>query len=231
MATLPDGLAALALEVDGSGIEEHQIQMGEQVPPPREQLFFDEVLVGSGREGRRASLLVFRRNFAQPSHGPVEMVQAQLAGAFYGVAVLPPLGSAVAAGREEAMQHGEKDGPLNGKLEAAVFQQSGQDLADGAGFPKTLEDRGRADPGASSGDGLATGMSAEDRKFFGEGSERLDESVEFASSQKFIETPEAEQDALFHLAAVAHIIDDQEISSGTVGLSANEQSIAPMSPS
>jgi hypothetical protein len=74
-------------------------------------------------------------------------------------------------------------------------------------------------------------MSTKNRQLFREPPERLDERIEFAASQKFIETPEAEQDALLDLAVDALIIDDQEIGSGTVGLSANEQSGAPMSPS
>ena len=159
------------------------------------------------------------------------MVQAQLVDPVDGVVLFPLLGGTVAAGSDEAMQHGEEDGPLDGKLEAAVFQQSGQDLADRAGLPQALEDQGRADPSAVSDDALAASMSAENCKLFGEPPERLDESVKFAACQKFIKAPEAEQDALFHLAVDAHIVDDQEISSGTVGLRANEQSSAPMSPS
>ena len=158
------------------------------------------------------------------------MVQAQLLDALDRVVVFPLPGGAVAAGSEEAMQYGEEDGPLDGKLEAAVFEQSGQNLADRARLPQALEDQGWADSGASSGDGLAASMSAQDRKLFGEPSERLDESVECAGSQKFIETSEAEQDTLLDLAVDAHVIDDQEIGPGTVGLSANEQSGAPMSP-
>src|SRR5450759_1990651 len=231
MATLADRLAPLALEVDGSGVEEHQIQTGEQVPALREQFLLNQLLGSARHEGRSPVLLIFRQNSSQPSHGPVEMVQTQLAEAFDGVVVFPLLGGTVAARREEAMQHGEEDGPLDGKLEAAALQPSGQGLADRAGFPQTLEDHCRTDPGASSGDALTASMSAENRQLFREPPERLDERIEFAGSQKFIETTEAEQDALLNLAVDAHIIDDQEISSGTVGLSANEQSGAPMSPS
>jgi hypothetical protein len=73
-------------------------------------------------------------------------------------------------------------------------------------------------------------MSAENRQLFGEPPERVDQHIEFAGSRKFIETSEAEQYALLNLAVDALIIDDQQIGSGTVGLGANEQSGAPMSP-
>jgi len=94
------------------------------------------------------------------------MLQVQTADAGDGVIVLPLLGSAVAAGREEAMQHGEEDGPLDGKLEAAAFQQGRQDLVDRAVLPESLEDQSRPDPGAAGGDALAPCMGAEDGKFF-----------------------------------------------------------------
>src|SRR5450631_1821154 len=102
------------------------------------------------------------------------MVQAQLVDPVDGVVLFPLLGGTVAAGCEEAMQHGEEDGPLDGKLEAAVFQQSGQDLADRAGLPETLEDQARADVSAVSDDALAASMSAENCELFGEPPERLD---------------------------------------------------------
>src|ERR1035438_9459487 len=141
------------------------------------------------------------------------MVQAQLVDPVDGVVLFPLLGGTVAAGREEAMQHGEEDGPFDGKLEAAVFQQSSQDLADRTG----LEDQGGADPSAVSDDALAASMSAENCELFGEPPERLDEIVEFAACQKFIEAPEAEQDALFHLAVDTHIVDDQHRGAGSRG--------------
>jgi len=52
-------------------------------------------------------LLVFGRT-SPASHGPVDLVQLQIANAVDGVVVLPLLGGAVTARREEAMQHGEE---------------------------------------------------------------------------------------------------------------------------
>jgi hypothetical protein len=72
-------------------------------------------------------------------------------------------------------------------------------------------------------------MSAENRQLFGEPPERLDERIEFAGSQKFIETPEAEQDALLNLAAHPLVIHDEQIRSGSVGLRAYKQNGTPVS--
>ena len=74
-------------------------------------------------------------------------------------------------------------------------------------------------------------MSAENRQLFGEPPERLDEAIELATRQKFIQATEAKRDALLDLAGDPHVVDDQQINSGTVGLSANEQGGDPMSPS
>ena len=76
----------------------------------------------AGGERRGPVLLGFRKHLSQPGHGPVELVQAQIAGAFDGVVILPLLGGTVATGCEEAMQHGEEDGPLDGELEASAFE-------------------------------------------------------------------------------------------------------------
>ena len=73
-------------------------------------------------------------------------------------------------------------------------------------------------------------MSTEDRQLFGEPAERLNERIESAGGQKFIEPTEAKQDSLLDPSLDPHVVDDQKISSGTVDLSANEQSGAPMSP-
>src|SRR5664279_941126 len=114
---LADSLASFALEVDRRGVEKHDVQIGKQVAASREQRLLDEVLVGAGSERRGPVLLVFWKNLSQPSHGPVEVVQVQTADAFDGVVVLPLLGGTVAAGREEAMQHGQEDGPLDGEFQ------------------------------------------------------------------------------------------------------------------
>jgi len=51
------------------------------------------------------------------------------------------------------------------------------------------------------------------------------------TGEQLIETTETVQDALLYLAVYPLVIDDEQISAGTVGLGANEQLGAPMSPS
>jgi hypothetical protein len=126
-------------------------------------------------------------------------------------------------GADRRCKKGEKDGPLDGKLKAAVFQQSGQNLVDWAGFPESLEDQSRTDPGAAGGNTLAPDVSAEARQLFREAPEWLDERIESAAGKKFVQASEAEQHALLHFAIDPLVIREQEISAGTVGLSANEQ--------
>jgi hypothetical protein len=56
VAVAADRLAALALEVDRGRVEEHQLDVGEQVPPPREQLLLDQVLARAQLEHRGVDL-------------------------------------------------------------------------------------------------------------------------------------------------------------------------------
>jgi hypothetical protein len=63
------------------------------------------------------------------------------------------------------MQHSKEDGALDGKFEASVFEQSGQNVIDRACLPETLEDQGRPDPDTVSHDAVALSMGAEDGEF------------------------------------------------------------------
>jgi len=83
------------------------------------------------------------------------VVQVQIAGAVDGIVVLPLLGGAVAAGREEAMQHGEEDSPLDGEFKAPVREQGRKDFVDRARLPEPVEDQRRPDPGTVSDDTVA----------------------------------------------------------------------------
>src|ERR1039457_7422697 len=151
---LADGLASLTLEVDRCGVEEHDVQIGEQVTTPSKQRFLDEVLVGAGSKWRGSVLLGTGKNLSQPGHGPVEVVQVQIGDPFDRVVVLPLLGRTVASRCKEPMQHGEEDGSFNGELKAAAFEQGGQDLVDWVGLPEPLKDQGGAGPGAWGGGGV-----------------------------------------------------------------------------
>ncbi len=76
-AALADVLAAFALEVDRGGVEEHQLEVGEQVAAVGEQVLLDAVLGAAGGEGRLARLLVVGQLLAEPGHGPVQVVELQ----------------------------------------------------------------------------------------------------------------------------------------------------------
>jgi hypothetical protein len=74
VTALTDGLAPLSVAVDRRSVEEHQIQLGEQIAALGEQSLFDEVLVGAGRKRRSATLPILRQHLSQPGHGPVQML-------------------------------------------------------------------------------------------------------------------------------------------------------------
>ena len=161
----------------------------------REQRLLDEVLVRAGSERRRPTLLIFRKDLSHPGHGPVEVVQVQIADTPDGVVVFPLLGGTIAAGGEEPMQRGKEDGRLDGKLEAPVCQQGRQDLVDCAVLPESLENHVRPDPGAVSGDAVAPRTGAEDGQFFGEPPKRLDQRVKLAAGQQLIQPAETKHDS------------------------------------
>src|ERR1035441_6374764 len=81
------------------------------------------------------------------------------------------------------------------------------------------------------GEAAGAGMRAEEAQLFGEPRERLHQRVELAAGEEFVEAAEAGQDALLHLAVGPDVIDGKQVGSGTVGLGADEQGCAPVSPS
>src|ERR1035438_4242207 len=79
--------------------------------------------------------------------------------------------------------------------------------------------------------GTSSGSNARTGKTPPPDAQRLDQRVEPAAGQQFIEAAETKQDALLDLAVHPLVIHDEQIGSGTVGLRTNEQVGAPMSPS
>ena len=73
-------------------------------------------------------------------------------------------------------------------------------------------------------------MGAEHGEFFREPAEGLNQYVELAAGQQLIQAAETVQNTLLDLAVDPHVVDDEQVGSGTVGLRANEQIGAPMSP-
>ena len=103
----------IALEVDGGGIEEHQLKVGEEVTSMGEQLLFDPVFDAPGGERRLALLLVLGQLLAESGHDPVEVMELERITPF-DLVVRPPLvGGSVAAGCEQAVQDSQEDRPLS----------------------------------------------------------------------------------------------------------------------
>ena len=120
VAELAQTFPAFSLEVDRRGVEENELEIGEEIAAVGEQIFLDSVLDATGSEWRFVLLLVVGQHLTQPSHGPVEMVQLKRVTALDLIIPLPFVGGSITAGDEETMQHGEKDGSLDVKLEAAT---------------------------------------------------------------------------------------------------------------
>jgi len=127
------------------------------------------------------------------------------------------------------VQDGEEDGPFHRELEVPLSQQGEQDFVDGTELPEALKNEGRADLGGASGNALAAGVGTEDGEFLREAAKRVEEGIDVATGEEFIEAAESMQDALLDLTVNPLVVDDEEISAGTVGLSANEQGGAPVS--
>lgn len=117
VASLPQGFAAVALEIGRCGVEKDQLQPGEQVASMGEQLFFDPILDTSGRERRLVFLLILGQFLAEPSHGSVEVMELERLAALDLVVLLPFVSGSIAPGGEQTMEDGEKDGPFNVELE------------------------------------------------------------------------------------------------------------------
>ena len=76
-AALADVLAPFSLEVDRSGVEEDELEIGEEVAAVGEEILLDPVLDASGCERRLVLLLIVGQLFTQPGHGPVEVMELQ----------------------------------------------------------------------------------------------------------------------------------------------------------
>ena len=127
------------------------------------------------------------------------------------------------------MQDGEENSPLERELEVPLAQQREQDLVDRTRLPEALEDKRRADPGTAGCDALAAGVCTENGEFLREAAKGLEKGVQVSTGEKFIQAAEAMKHSLLDLAVNPMVVDDEEISAGTVGLSANEHGIAPVS--
>ena len=80
------------------------------------------------RGHQRPTGLLRRRQFlTEPGHGAVEVMQLQPRDAVDAVVLTPLLAGTVRAGHHQPVQHGQEDGTLDGKREAASGEQFVQD--------------------------------------------------------------------------------------------------------
>ncbi len=103
MATLADGFAPLSLEVDAGGVEEDQLEIGEQITPVGEQPLLDQILGASRGEGCLVRLFRAGQLLPEPGHGPVEVVKLQNLTSFDLIILFPLVSGSITTRVEETM--------------------------------------------------------------------------------------------------------------------------------
>ena len=146
VAALAEALPAGAGERQRGRVEEHHREFAEQVAPAREQLLLDAVLDRARGERGGAALLLGGEFLAEPSHGAVEVVEAQAVHTGDVVVGEPRLAGPVRARDHDPVQHGGEDGALDRELEAASGQEILDDGAAAGLLPQPPEQKGRAGP-------------------------------------------------------------------------------------
>src|SRR5512143_2190688 len=221
-AALADVLAALALEVNRCGVEEDQLQVGEEVPAPGEHLLLDPVLDAAGGERSLVLLLVLGQFLTEPGHDPVEVVELQGFTPVDLVVRLPRVGGPVAPGGEEAMEHRQEDRPLDVALEAASVQE----LLDSPWAPRLspepLEDEGGSDAAGGEGRELSLGVSGEEEDGLSQPSARDQQGVELTTLLQLVESSQGGDDPLAGPSILPAVLNDLEIGAWAGGLGAEE---------
>ena len=142
LAVLTEGVATVAGEEQRGGVEEHQVERGEQVAASSEQLLLDEVL-DAPRRGRIG--LAFPERLAEPAHRAVQMLQLERFGAVDGLVPAPLKRAAVGARDHETVQHGHEHRALDIEMMVAGGEQLAHDLLAAGLTPQPFEDQRRAD--------------------------------------------------------------------------------------
>ena len=219
LAAPPERLATLAVEVEGGGIEEHQVEVVERVASSREQPLLHQVLDRPRRPG--ASLLVGQL-LTQPGDRPVQVVQVDAVEPGNPVALRPLVAGPVGAGDAQPVQHAGEDRPLHRELEPALCQQP-LDHRPAAGLaPQTLEDQRRADAPAVDQKPIAITQGGQHQGGFGQAGAGLQQLIELASVQPILSPPRRGDDMLPNGAAIAAALDDLQIRAPTNGFAAEE---------
>ena len=134
---MTERLSALAGEEHRGGVEEHQVEVGEQVAASSEQRLLDEVL-GAPRRGRTELSLVER--LAEPAHRAVQMLQLKLFGAVDGLVTAPLQRASVRARDHHPVQHGHEHRAFDIEVMVAGGEQDAHDLPAAGLTPQAFEE-------------------------------------------------------------------------------------------
>ena len=130
---------SLAFKVERGGVEEDEIEGGEQILAVVEELLLDDVLRAPHREGVIHLVLDLT---PQKGHGPVEVVEVYTVHTLDDVIPASPVTGAVGAGGEEPMEDGEEGGALHVETESPSPRRCRSVHAHL--LPEPLEDESRA---------------------------------------------------------------------------------------
>jgi len=167
--------APLPLEVDRRGVEEHQVQVTEQIAAAIEEGLLESILRRTRGKGRGPGLLLVGQAFSQPCHGAIDVMQIHRFDPRDGVALFPVQHArAIAAGDKQTMQDGQKENPLQRDSKASAGQQPPDDLRDLQLVPEPPKDQCRADAAVADGGHIAATMRGEHHHGCGELGSRLE---------------------------------------------------------
>ena len=90
-------------------------------------------------------MLISGEFLTKPNHGAIEMVQLQIVNPINPVIVAPNLAGAIGTRHHQTVQHGQKNGALDGKLEPASSEQFFNHGRTATVAPQPLEHQRRPD--------------------------------------------------------------------------------------
>ena len=226
LAVLTEGIAAVAGEEQRGGVEEHQVERGEEVAASREQLLLDEVFDAPRRGGIGLALC---ERLAEPAHRAVQMLQLKCFGAVYGLVSAPLQGAAVGARDHETVQHGHEHRAFDVEVMVACREQLTHDLLRAGLTPQPLEDQCRSNR-EDFGVGCIVrggGVFCEHHDALGETGRGAQELVDSAGGCEFVESAEGCDGGLLDAFAFAAILRDLEVLIRADFLDADEHVASP----
>jgi hypothetical protein len=159
---------------------------------------------------------------AQPRHRPVEVMELQAVRAGDGVVRHPFLAGPVGAGDEEAVQHRDEDGALDGELEAAVGEQRLDHRPATGLLPQPAEQQRRTNPPADHTLGGAAVDLRQKERPLGIAGDRRRQPFQPTRGQHRVLAPEVLDDPLLGPAGLADALDQVEVGVAVDRLLAHE---------